>query len=206
MIRHLIFDFGQVLVRFDPAYMTGCIIDNAQDARAVEEVLFDRLYWDRLDRGTISDRELLEDVCRRLPRRLHEPARQVYLHWPELLPPMPGMEELLTRLHRADYDLYLLSNISEGFARGYSRVEALRRLFSAFSGLVFSAPLHMVKPEPAIFGYLCRTYRLAPDECLFVDDNAANIAGSEAVGIRGFLFEGNAVALSDHLRAMGLTF
>ena len=47
MFKNIIFDFGQVLVRFDPYYMTSVYISDENDIKSVCEVVFDRLYWDR---------------------------------------------------------------------------------------------------------------------------------------------------------------
>ena len=56
-VKNVVFDFGQVLVHFDPSYMVGRYVSDEEDAALIAEVLFDRLYWDRLDAGTISDAE-----------------------------------------------------------------------------------------------------------------------------------------------------
>ena len=78
MIKNVVFDYGQVLIEFNTAYMTAQYVSDPEDAKLVEEVIFDRLYWDPLDRDGISDEELLADSFRRLPERLWEQAKQVY--------------------------------------------------------------------------------------------------------------------------------
>ena len=70
MIKNVVFDFGQVMVHFEPNYMVGKYVTDEQDAKLLETVLFDRLYWDRLDAGTISDAEVIEECKKRLPERL----------------------------------------------------------------------------------------------------------------------------------------
>ena len=61
MIKNVVFDFGQVLVRFEPSYMVGQYVSDPIDAKLLEEVVFDRLYWDRLDAGTISNEEVIAE-------------------------------------------------------------------------------------------------------------------------------------------------
>ena len=46
-----------------------------------------------------------------------------------------------------------------------------------------------------MFAYLCETCGIIPEETVFVDDNASNIAGAERFGIKGYLFDGNVPAL-----------
>lgn len=201
MKKHVIFDFGNVLIRFDPAYMTAALVSDPHDAENIRHVVFDRLYWDRLDDGTISDAEVLAAVCARLPERLHKAAQQVYLRWYEHLPEIDGMRELLHDIKAQGRGLYLLSNISCGFAQGYASVLALRSLLSSFDGLVFSGPLGMVKPQREIFRHLLDTYGLRAEDCVFVDDSPINVEGARRAGIDAILFEGNA---EDVRRALGV--
>ena len=62
----------------------------------------------------------------------------------------------------------------------------------------------MVKPSHEIYRYLLDTYGLKAEECIFVDDNAANIAAGEAVGIRGYLFDGDVSKLRTHLLTLSV--
>lgn len=188
----VIFDFGNVLIRFDPAIMTAAEVEDPADAALLAPIVFDRLYWDRLDDGTISDREVIEAVCARLPERLHEAATRVYLRWYEHLPEIDGMREVLHDIKAQGRGLYLLSNISCGFASGYADVPALRSLLAPFDGLVFSGPLGMVKPQREIFHHLLTSYGLRAEDCVFVDDSPINAAGARAAGIETILFEGSA--------------
>lgn len=70
MIRNIVFDYGNVMIRFEPSYMVGKYVSDADDAELLERVIFDRLYWDRLDDGSISDAEVVEAVKGRIPERL----------------------------------------------------------------------------------------------------------------------------------------
>ena len=190
-----IFDFGNVLVRFEPAYMTSAVVNNAADAALIAPVVFDRLYWAPLDDGTITDDEVLSAIRTRLPARLHAAAEQVYRTWYRHLPEIEGMRALLADLKEQGRELYLLSNISIGFAEGYAEVPALASLLAYFEGLVFSGPLHLVKPDAAIFRYLLEKHRLHAKDCVFIDDSPINVEGARAVGIDAILFNGDAAAL-----------
>ena len=81
MYTDLIFDFGQVIVHFDPIYMTSRYVKDENDINLVSDVVFDRLYWDELDMGTITDDEVVAGICERLPERLHNAAVNVYNNW-----------------------------------------------------------------------------------------------------------------------------
>ena len=192
MIKNIIFDFGQVMVRFEPAYMVGKYVSEPNDARLLAEVVFDRLYWDRLDAGTISDTEVVEACKARLPKRLHKAAEEIYYNWIYNIPEIDGMSDLVGKLkNERGLRVFLLSNISTYFAAHKDEIPSLRH----FEKCIFSAVCGKTKPNADIFEYLCQECGINPTETLFVDDNAANIAGGEACGIKGYLFDGDAKRL-----------
>ena len=188
MIKNYIFDLGNVLVHFWPREMTAAYVEDPQDIERIWPVVFDRLYWDPLDCGGISDEELKAACHQRLPERLWDKADAVYDNWQAHLPIIEGMPQLLTELKAKGAKLYLLSNISIGFTEKYRDVPELVELFSLFDGLVFSGPLKMGKPEPKIFHHVLNTYGLTPSECVFVDDNEKNVQAAQKVGIHAIRF------------------
>ncbi len=200
MYKNLIFDFGQVIVRFDPFYMTSRYIEDKDDINLVQEVVFDRLYWDRLDNGTITDDEVKAEICKRLPERLHINALSIYENWYKNIPPIDGMENLIKSLKAEGKGIYLLSNISTGFAENYHNNPEVARILSLFDGLVFSGELKTVKPDRDIFEYILKKYNLNPAETFFIDDNEKNILGAKSVGISGYLFDGNTEKLKKAIK------
>lgn len=197
--QNYIFDFGQVLVRFDPEYMTHAEIAEPAQVKALKDIVFDRLYWDPLDAGAMTDEQAKAAICSRLPAESHADACRVYDRWLFHLPPIKGMEELLRQIKADGGKLFLLSNISIGFAQNWAQVPQLRALFSLFEGLVFSGPLGITKPNKAIFDHLLNTYGLRAEDSCFIDDSQKNVAGAEAAGIAGILFSGDAEALKKRL-------
>ena len=95
MIKNAIFDFGQVLVHFEPDYMTGKYIKDEADKNLAKEIIFDRLYWDRLDAGTISEEEVISGIKSRLPERLWESSVSAYKNWIYNIPEIEKMAELV---------------------------------------------------------------------------------------------------------------
>lgn len=198
-IKNYIFDLGNVLVRFDPMALTAPYVQDLETRMLISQTAFDRLYWDRLDLGTITDAELKEACHARLHPSLHDLCDTVYDHWVENLPLIPGMRELLLDIKAKGKRIFLLSNISIGFTEQYPQVPLLRELLSHFEGLVFSGPLGIVKPSKEIFLHLLDTYGLKPEETMFIDDSDKNIAGAQAVGIAGYHFDGDAAKLREYL-------
>lgn len=195
-IKNIIFDFGQVLVHFEPSYMVGVYVDDAEDKALLEEVVFDRLYWDRLDKGTISNEETMSLIKARLPERLWDVADKIYYNWVYNIPEIDGMSELLSHLkNKHGVRLFLLSNISNYFAEHSGEIEILKKL----DGLVMSAPIGIVKPSYEIFDHICKKYDIVPSEAVFVDDRTDNIEGAMTYGISGYVFDGDAAKLKNYL-------
>lgn len=199
MIKNFIFDFGNVLAEFCPEKLTAPFVSDEDTRKFISDIVFDRLYWDKLDDGTISDDEVKKDICRRVPEKLCQTACKVYDNWISSLTPVKNMQQLIFDLHKTDKRLYLLSNISIGFSNGYTKVQWIKEILDCFDGLVFSGTVSMTKPNRNIFEYLLRKYSLKEEECLFIDDSIKNINGAKAVGISGYLFDGNAEKLRDFL-------
>lgn len=190
MLKNFIFDFGEVLVKFDTKYMTEQFIENHDDVKLVEEVVFDRLYWDKLDEGRITDEEVKAGIRSRLPKNLSDNACLVYDNWYKNLPFIDGMREILNEIKQSGGRLYLLSNISVGFAENYSTVPEIKEVLDMFDGLVFSGKLGITKPSKEIFNYVIEKYNLKFEESVFIDDRKVNVEGARRVGINTFLFEG----------------
>ena len=192
----MVFDFGQVMVRFEPDYMVGVYVSDKADRRLLSEVIFDRLYWDALDAGTISDKEVILRFKERLPQRLHALAEKIYYDWICNIPEISGMRELVERIKR-EYGVrvFLLSNICTYFAENEDKIPVL----SLFEKRIYSAVCGFVKPDAKIFEHLCLNCDILPEETLFIDDSPKNVKGAEAYGIKGYVFDGDARRLSDYL-------
>ena len=196
MIKNIVFDFGQVMIRFDPTYMTERYVRNKEDALLVSSVVFDRLYWNPLDSGDIEDSEVVRLSKERLPERLHAAAEEVYYNWIYNIPEIDGMRELLCYVKdKYKIPIYLLSNISEYFSKNCERVPVV----SLFDGCIFSADCGLIKPDKKIYELLCRKYSLIPEETLFIDDSEININGARTAGIVGYLFDGNVAKLKAYI-------
>jgi 2-haloacid dehalogenase len=86
---------------------------------------------------------------------------------------------ILRELGARGTPLYCLTNFStEKLPLCLNRFD----FFGAFDGIVVSGEIGMVKPDRAIYDHLVGSYGLTPAQCLFIDDNQANVAGARAAG------------------------
>ena len=196
MIKNVVFDFGQVLVHFEPKYMVEKYVDDMDDSLLLQSVVFDRLYWDRLDLGTISDDQVISACRERLPERLHAVAEKIFRSWIYNIPEIDGMRALIKELKELHgVGLYLLSNISKTFIEHSSEFSIL----SYFDKCIMSAKYGVVKPSCDIFTLLCSECSINKEESIFIDDSPKNIEGAKAFGLHTYLFDGNAEKLRAHL-------
>ncbi len=196
MIKNVVFDYGNVMIHFDPEYMVGRYVSDEADKKLLCDVLFDRLYWDRLDDGSIEDEEIMEAVKLRIPQRLHDVSREIYYNWIYNMPEMEGMNDLVSHVkNELSARVFLLSNISRYFAEHAHEMTELEPFEKCF----FSAVIGMVKPNRDIFEYLCDECRILPEETLFIDDNEKNIKAAESYGIKGYLFDGDSRKLREYI-------
>lgn len=198
-VKNYIFDFGNVIAQFYPDKLTAPYVSDEKTKNYIADIVFDRLYWDKLDWGTITDDEVKESIRSRVPDELKDIACTVYDNWVNNLIPVPGMEKLIQDIHKSGKKMYLLSNISKGFEAGYSNVEWINNLFECFDGLVLSGPIGIAKPGVDVFEYLLKKYELNREECLFIDDNEMNIEGAKKANIKGYLFDGDAEKLREYI-------
>jgi putative hydrolase of the HAD superfamily len=90
----------------------------------------------------------------------------------------PQMSALVRRARTAGIRTALLSN---SWGNRYPR-DTWDGMFDA---IVISGEIGMRKPEPDIYRYAAEAVGLVPNQCVFVDDMRRNVAGAQAVGMRG---------------------
>lgn len=201
MIDTIVFDMGQVLIRWKPeALMAHFSLTDTKKELLLREV-FQTVEWVALDRGVLTEEEAAERMCARLPAELHGTAREIVMHWHDwYLDPMPGMAELLGELKQAGFRLYLLSNAGTALRSYFPRIPGAE----CFDGLMVSAEEKLLKPQHEIYERLYARFDLDPARCLFVDDAPANAEGAVLTGMEAIIFRGDVQALRRELARFGV--
>ena len=89
--------------------------------------------------------------------------------------------ELVRRLKNHGYSVYYLSNIPEDVLALLKE----RGVLDRFDGGVASCEVHINKPDPRIYQALLDKYGLKASECVFIDDNLANVQAAFTLGFVG---------------------
>ena len=203
MIRNIVFDMGNVLIRFDPERFMDCAgIEENKDRDLIRRELFMSTEWAQMDLGILSEATAESLILPRFPERLRETVSALLFHWADQRETIPGMEELLKKLKNAGYSLYLLSNASVMQHDYWPRFP----MSMLFDGKLISCDVHCVKPDPAIYRLFTDRFSLQPEECVFVDDSTANVAAAVHSGWQGIVFHGSASELEERMREKGILF
>ena len=201
MIDTIVFDMGQVLIRWTGALLLEQYGLSEEDHALLLRELFGDVEWPMLDHGTISFEAAAEAVCRRVPEHLHGIVRELVTGWwHQPMRPIPGMADLVRELKDNGYGIYLLSNASTALRGYFPRIPGSE----CFDGLMVSAEEKLLKPQHEIYERLYERFGLVPEQCVFIDDSPANIEGAMLTGMQGIVFRGDTERLLRELLALGI--
>ncbi|MDP3787760.1 MAG: HAD-IA family hydrolase [Candidatus Chromulinivorax sp.] len=98
--------------------------------------------------------------------------------------------ELLHQLKEKGYKLYVLSNWDPNsfplFKAAFPEI-FMHNNKETFDGIMISGNVGLVKPNSAIFKQCLKKFGLTAQETLFIDDEPANVASAEKLGIQTVL-------------------
>lgn len=200
MIKNIVFDMGNVLLRFDPEFFIQQLGVTPEDGRTLLIQVFRSLEWAQMDRGSLTEKQAAELICQRLPERLHAAAYILTDQWERPIQAIDGSYALVEELKNLGYGLYLLSNASYRQHDYWPLLPCSR----FFDGTLISADVKLVKPQPEIYRLLFEKFSLKPEECFFVDDSPPNVEGALYCGMPGAVFNDGVPALRKALRAAGV--
>jgi 2-haloacid dehalogenase len=197
LIDAVLFDLGNVLVRWDPylpyadRYPRDAVdrffresdflaLNHAQDAGESWQSLRETLAADRPDLVPMLD-VYLEDHRRSVPGAV------------------PGAERTVRGLRAAGVRVFGLTN----WGAENWHVAADHAVVGLLEGVVVSGRERVAKPEPEIFRRAIDRFGLEPARTLFTDDTRRNVDAAMGVGFRTHLFRDHA-ELGDHLHTLGV--
>ena len=200
MIKNIIFDMGNVLIKFDKKCFLEAVNVSPEDNALLEREVYMSVEWAMMDRGTLTEKEAAERMCVRLPERLHEKVHQLVDEWDRPILPMSGMAELAGELKAKGYRLFLLSNASYRQHEYWPEIPGSEY----FEDTLISADVKLVKPQPEIYLMALHKFNAKPEESVFIDDATNNVEGAVYCGMEGIVFHGDTDELKKKLNAIGV--
>ncbi|MDL1913214.1 MAG: HAD family phosphatase [Bergeyella sp.] len=181
MIKNIVFDFGGVLMDWNPRYFYA---DYFKDLKKMEYFLSEiaTFEWNaEQDRGRTLQ-EGTELLVKQHPDWEKE-IRAYYDNWKIMLKgDFPKNVAVLRDLEKTPYRLYGLTNwSSETFPYALENYD----FFRIFGGkIVVSGEEKCIKPDPKLWHILSHRYSVKAEESVFIDDNENNIATAEKIGFK----------------------
>lgn len=198
MIKNLVFDMGNVLIKWTPdLIMDYYNIYDEPERSTLKRVMFASIEWALLDWGKLTADEAEKRFQARLPKE-YWPHIHNAMYWFDHVHNVDGMVDFIKRKKEQGYGIYLLSN-APAFVYDYkASVPGLEY----FDGIIISGCVGLVKPMPEIYQLLFNKFNLNPAECLFVDDLTLNCAGALLQGMQAIVFKGDPQDVEDYLNEL----
>jgi 2-haloacid dehalogenase len=198
-IEAMIFDFGNVLIGWDPEVLYRKLIADPVERRRFLDEVCNHDWNYQQDLG----RTFAEAIAERVAKFPHHEGhiRAYHGRFREMLTgPVAEGNAILDRLIEEDFPCYGLTNwSSETYRMAQDLMPFLRHMkYTAVSG-----DLKMGKPKPEIFEHLLDVIGKPAEACAFIDDSPTNIAAAKQLGINAVLFKNDGSA-TEELRKLGL--
>jgi 2-haloacid dehalogenase len=185
-IKAILFDFGNVLLEWNPRFMYRRYFPNDEAAmeQFLQEVNF--MEWNaQQDKGR-TFAEGIAELSREFPH-YSELIQAYHDNWNDSIgDSLEGTVEIMKRLKQAGYSVYGLSNWS---AETFPLVRDKFVFFELLDDIILSGEVGQIKPHPEIYEIALRRIGRPASDCLFIDDAIANIEQARRMGFNVIHFQ-----------------
>ena len=200
MIKNVVFDFGGVLVEWDPHRLYDDYFGDKEKADWFLANICTMEWNSQMDAGKPFSVGIAE--LSGLHPEWSTEIHMYYDHWIDMMGnQIPGMQDLVLDLKHKGFRLFGLTNWS---AETFPLVEHRYEIFSHLDGMIVSGYEHRIKSSADYFALFLDRFSLTAEECLFIDDNQANVDGAIRIGMNAVRFQ-NAEQLKEFLKESVVT-
>jgi 2-haloacid dehalogenase len=197
----VVFDIGNVLVRWDPRNLYRRMgYPDAETTSILAEIGLLEVNHRVLDAGG-AFYPTLKDLVARFPQHA-DFIRAFDARWIELLGgAIDASVAVMQALKRKGVPTHAISNYNR------EKFDLARTLFpflDDFDELVLSGDVGLVKPDAAIFDLLIRRRNLDVCRTVFIDDSADNVVTADRLGFATIYFNESTTDLRAELLRLGL--
>jgi 2-haloacid dehalogenase len=197
--KAVVFDVGNVLLDWNPAYLYEKLIPNAEERAWFLTHVATTGWHAAQDRGR-SCADGVADLTERFPGSAALIAAY-YDRWLETISgPIDGTVELMETLRGAGTPVHAITNFS---AELWPVTVKAYPFLADFGEAVVSGEIGYIKPDPRIFDELVARTGLPTSDMVFIDDRADNVDAARQLGFVAVQFT-SPEALADDLSALGL--
>ena len=179
MIKNIVFDIGNVLLKFDYHPYVKELLKDDETIEHVNNAIWMTGYWNDLDKGMNTD--LIFQKMLDAEPEYEDEIRLVFDNVGQCIKKEDYAIPWIKDLKKRGYRVLFLSN----YAEHTMKANHLPLDFLAYmDGGVFSCNEGIVKPDHRIYQILLDRFGLVPEECVFLDDSKANVIAAKAMGLR----------------------
>jgi 2-haloacid dehalogenase len=194
----VVFDLGGVLIDWNPRHLYRKIFDDPARMEWFLDTICTHAWHEQIDAGAWPE-EIVPGLQARFPQFTGEIAAFHDRFEEMFAEPHAEMVSALGRLHAAGTPLYALTNWG---ADTFPWARRQYPFLGQFRDIVVSGEERLLKPDPRFFQVLFRRGGFAPGDAVFIDDNPANVAASNALGMSALHHQAPAATIAA-LRAFG---
>jgi putative hydrolase of the HAD superfamily len=184
-LRGVIFDYGGVLVEFQPA----ADLRRLETLAGIEPDSFEAIYWKHraaYDKDELDGPAYWERVGREVGRSYRPEQIQALIDadtksWTHQ---NATMVRWVQALQAAGIATAILSNMGVELRAHVEQLPWMR----AFPVRVYSCELKVKKPDAAIYERCLQELGISPGQALFLDDRVENVEAARALGLRAEVF------------------
>lgn len=184
MIKNIIFDIGNVILKFNLLDVLPTFTDNKEEQKFILNNVINSPEWLEnalIDTGYIRREDAIEIVKDRTNHTNDKLISEFWNTYNDYALIDENVIELIKKLKDNNYNIYLLSNINP-YTHAFVKNSGL---FDIVDGYVLSYIEHKIKPYDSIYKVLISRYNLIPNESLFVDDKEENVKTANRLGMLG---------------------
>lgn len=184
MFKNIVFDFGGVLLDWNPHYLYDPYFGDVEKAEWFLTHICTYEWNAQHDNGKPIAEGTAELIA------LHpEWEKEIRMYYDEFMKMMggqiPGMEELVKKLKANGQRVFGLSNWS---VETFALVRPVYPVLDLMEDMVISGVEKVMKPDHRIFELALDRFGIKAEETVFIDDNPNNVKAAHELGIHGILF------------------
>ena len=185
MIKNIIFDFGGVLLDWNPHYLYDPYFGDVEKTEWFLTNICTYPWNAQHDAG-----KPVAEGTTELVAQYPEWEKEIRMYYDEFEKMLSGqiadMEEYIKELKGRGFRIYGLSNWS---VETFAMIRPKYPILDLMEDMVISGKEKVMKPDAKIYQIALSRFDIKPEESVFIDDNVNNIIGCEAAGIHGIVFK-----------------
>jgi len=182
VIRNVLFDIGNVLLAFDLAPAIARLNHRPDLSPAAALTLLES-HRDPMEAGRTTPGEFLQAIKQEFHCPL--PLDEIEAIYADIFTPIHGTWEIARRMAESGLRLALFSNISPIHT---TFIRDRYPVFAHFPEAILSYEIGDIKPGPGMYHHATGPLGMIPDQTLYLDDRADNIATGQQFGLHTHLY------------------